>query len=123
MMARIIIGILFIAFAVVQFNDPDPWLWIAAYGIVGFMYLVSAKKPISRAVILLLILAFGIVAVLYIPNVINWVNEDMPSIVGEMKATSPHIEWMREFLGLTICLLGLGWLYHVESARIGKNEV
>ncbi|MBT8218522.1 MAG: transmembrane 220 family protein, partial [Bacteroidia bacterium] len=67
MLSRIIIGILFILFALVQYNDPDPWLWIAAYGVVGFMYWVSVKKPISRAVILLLILAFGIVAVLYIP--------------------------------------------------------
>lgn len=32
---NIILTLLFILFAVVQLNDPDPWLWVAIYGLVA----------------------------------------------------------------------------------------
>lgn len=27
----IVVALLFLSFAAVQYNDPDPWIWIAAY--------------------------------------------------------------------------------------------
>ena len=32
---NIILTLLFILFAAVQLNDPDPWLWVAIYGLVA----------------------------------------------------------------------------------------
>jgi len=110
MTARIIIGILFIVFAAVQYNDPDPWLWIVAYSLIGLISIVSAFKVIPKLVYLLLIIVFAAATAYYIPLMMDWVNKGMPSIVGEMQATTPHIEWMREFLGLVLCLGTIVWL-------------
>jgi hypothetical protein len=44
-----------------------------------------------------------------------------PSITAEMQATEPHIEVVREFLGLLIAVVSLAWLSLTTSreARIG----
>jgi len=110
MITRIIIGILFIVFAVVQYNDPDPWLWILTYGVVGLVAIVSAFKVIPKPVYLVLIIILVAAIAYYVPLMMDWVSSGMPSIVGEMKAASPHVEWMREFLGLALCLMAIVWL-------------
>ena len=72
-----------------------------------------------------LLLGFG--AVLYkmfllFPPFAQWIASGMPSITGEMKATSPHIEIAREFFGLLVCLAVL--IFHsIRYARIRKNSV
>jgi len=110
MIPRLSIGILLLVFAAVQFNDPDPWLWILAYGVVGSLTIASVWKSWSTIWINILTIIFAVTAAWYVPKIMQWVNEGMPSIVGEMKATSPHIEWMREFLGLVLCMSVLLWL-------------
>lgn len=110
MIARIIIGILFLVFAAVQMNDPDPWLWIIAYSIVGLIAIVSSFKVLPKPIYLILIIIFAVSSAYYVPLMMEWVRDGMPSIVGEMKATTPHIEWMREFLGLILCLGSMVWL-------------
>jgi len=110
MAARIIIGILFIVFAIVQYNDPDPWLWIILYSIVGLTSIASVFKSIPKPLYLIMILALVAATAYYIPLMMDWVSSGMPSIVGEMKASTPHIEWMREFLGLVLCLIVMVWL-------------
>lgn len=110
MIARLIIGILFIVFASVQYNDPDPWLWIVAYGIVGIVILISIKKDIPKPILWGLLLVFTISTAWYVPKMMSWIDDGMPSIVGEMQASTPHIEWMREFLGLVLCVAALFWM-------------
>lgn len=110
MISRIIIGLLFIVFAVVQYNDPDPWIWIIAYALVGIITLFSIKKQLPKPLILGLLIIFAISAAWYVPKMMSWIDDGMPSIIGEMKAATPHIEWMREFLGLLLCVITLFWL-------------
>jgi len=110
MATRIILGFLFIVFAIVQYNDPDPWLWIVTYSVVGLIAIVSAFKTIPKPLYLILIVALVVATAYYIPLMMDWVSSGMPSIVGEMKAATPHIEWMREFLGLVLCLMTMVWL-------------
>lgn len=40
-----------------------------------------------------------------LPGALDWIQDGMPSIVESMKASSPYIELVREFLGLGIALL------------------
>lgn len=117
MFSKIIIGVIFIIFALVQYNDPDPWIWIFIYGLVGIIYLASINFSIPKWVIFVVMFSLIISVAYYLPKAMNWFNEGMPSIIGEMKATSPHIEWMREFLGLIICLLAIIWLYKLELTK------
>ena len=120
MITRIIIGLLFILFAVVQYNDPDPWLWMISYAVVGGLALWDIKAQLPKQLLIVLIIVYVVATAFYIPLMLDWVADGMPSIVGEMKATSPHIEWMREFLGLVMCLAALIWLY--RSKPIHRAE-
>lgn len=110
MVARIIIGILFLVFAAVQYNDPDPLIWIMAYGLVGFVCIWETNYNIPKPILFGLTIVFAISAAWYLPLIMSWVKDGMPSIIGEMKAATPHIEWMREFLGLMLCTVALFWL-------------
>jgi len=110
MVPRIIIGILFLVFAAVQYNDPDPWIWIMAYSLVGLICLWNINHSIVKPVLLGITTMFAISAAWYLPLMMSWVIDGMPSIIGEMKAATPHIEWMREFLGLMLCTFTLFWL-------------
>ncbi len=102
--ANIILTILFILFAVVQLNDPDPWIWVILYLYVALMAgLAIFDRHINNA------LWFGIAFCLFklirlLPDFMNWVQQGMPSIVETMKAEVPHVELTREFLGLAICI-------------------
>ena len=120
MIARIITGILLLVFAFVQYNDPDPWLWILAYSLVGALSIWSAWKAVSPLILYGLIIIFAITAAWYVPNIMQWVSEGMPSIIGSMKASSPYIEWTR-VLGLILCLTILYWLSRSKYVPKGIN--
>jgi len=110
MIIKLIIGILFLVFAGVQYNDPDPWLWILAYSSIGILTIYSAFRTTPTLVLNILIVVFILLSAFYIPRMMEWIGDGMPSIVGEMKASTPHIEWMREFLGLLLSTITLIWL-------------
>lgn len=114
---HIIVALLFVLFAVVQYNDPDGWKWILMYlfvaGIVGF----SAFGRRDRTVVLAGIGISGIWMLTLIPDFIKWVQMGMPTIVDKMKVEAPHIELTREFLGLVIILIALWWQYRVASNK------
>lgn len=101
-------GLLFLYFAYVQFNDPDPAKWVTIYILtallpIAYLYWSKVKYGIY-ALIAVLILLF----ILAVPDFINWAKDGFPSITETMKAESPYVELVREFLGIFICLIYLG---------------
>lgn len=106
-----ILTILFALFAVVQLNDPDPIVWVIIYGTVAVISGFAAVGKSNKNVILTVIGICIVWMMTLVPGVVDWVNEGMPSITGSMKAESPHIEYLREFLGLFIALLALFFQY------------
>ena len=110
-----ILTLLFILCAAVQFNDPDPYYWIAIYGTVAVISGFAVVGKYVKNVILTVIVICIIWMFTLIPGVIDWIEKGMPSIIGSMKAESPHIEYLREFLGLFIALLAL--IFHYLQAK------
>lgn len=108
---NIILAVLFILFAVVQFNDPDPLKWVGFYGLVGAIAIFAALGQFRRWVILAGLAIFIYEFVLLIPDFMNWLNMGAPTITGKMKADKPHIELTREFFGLLICIGALVFFY------------
>ncbi len=100
-----IIALLFASFAIVQYNDPDPWLWMLFYAFAALLSLMAVFGQFNKWLLLAGILASLLWMATLVPGVIDWFQKGMPSIAGSMKAESPHIEWMREFLGLFLVLL------------------
>ncbi len=116
------LALLFFLFALVQYNDPDPLGWMLLYGAVAGVCAFAAFDRRNR---LVLLAGMGIVVVWGIslfPAFIAWLRMGMPTIAGSMKAEAPHIELMREFSGLLLCLVILIFQYiQGRKTAFGQN--
>lgn len=103
--------IIFVAFAALQYNDPDPYIWIPIYLYAAFLCFLSNKNKYYPAMYIAgLTVYLGYAAYLFFDKtgVLNWVKEhDAENLVQTMKATKPWIEETREFGGLFIVIMGL----------------
>jgi hypothetical protein len=110
---------LFTIFALLQINDPDPYVWIPIYGVVALICFFNAKKKYDRfahLVILACCIIFGINLLIKSDSVVSWFNDhNAESLVESMKATKPWIENTREFGGLLIITI-------VTSINIVKHK-
>ena len=101
-----VMGGLFIISAGLQYNDPDPYLWITIYGVaalLAYMNIVQKHDRFSHLGMLLACLIYGFTLVFKKDGVISWFNDHQAeSLVQSMKATKPWIENAREFGGLMI---------------------
>lgn len=100
----------FIAFAALNLNDPDPWIWVLAYGAVAVLFALAAFGRADRRVSGSLGVALAAWMFTMSGGMLDWFGLGMPSIVTEMKATEPHVEAVREFLGLLLAVLALLFL-------------
>lgn len=110
---NIFFSVVFILFAVVQYNDPDPYLWVPIYLYPALLcFLKFIQKPISRIAYWAGFLVFGVYAIykMFDTNgIIDWVQfHNASNIASTMKAEKPWIEESREFFGLLIILIVLG---------------
>jgi hypothetical protein len=115
--------IVFILFAAVQYNDPDPYLWIPIYLYPALLsYLKLVQKPISKIAYWAGFLVFGAYAIYKVfdaNGIIDWIKfHNASSIATTMKAEQPWVEESREFFGLVIILVVMAINYFKE----GKNQ-
>lgn len=115
------LAIIFLAFAAVQLNDPDPVPWTAVYLSIAVSCAMAAfqVRPLWWLRIVTILILLWTVASL--PGLFKWLGSGLPDITGEMKASTPVIEEMREFLGL---LIGSATMLHLLLQRPspGKPE-
>lgn len=107
---NILFAMIFALFAYWNLNDPDAALWVSAYGVTAILFALAAFGRADRRVSGVLCTALWIWAIIMVPGMLDWIDADMPSITDEMQATTPHIEVVREFLGLSIASLALVFL-------------
>ena len=112
---NIILTILFALFAIVQFNDPDPWLWVVIYGMVAVVSGFAIYQKYSKGVIYIGITICVIGIGILFPELIDWIKMGMPNIAETMKAERSYIEFVREFFGLGISLVAL--IFHFLQMR------
>lgn len=117
-MKHIIISGLFLLFAAFQYNDPDFYIWVPIYLIVGVLIFLFYKEVYNHKVFQLALIVYILGMLSYYPEVINWIKEGTPSITGSMKAESPFIEFIREFFGLGICAIALGYYTYLTRKPI-----
>ena len=117
---NIFFSVVFILFAVVQYNDPDPYLWVPIYLYPALLcFLKFIQKPIPTLAYWAGFLVFGAYAIykMFDTNgIIDWVQfHNASNIASSMKAEKPWIEESREFFGLLIILIVLGINYIQKS--------
>jgi hypothetical protein len=102
-----LLALAFLAFAYVNLNDPDGWMWVAAYGATAVLFALAFFGRADRRISGWLALALTVWLITLAPGMLDWLDADMPSITEEMQAKEPHIEVVREFMGLAIAVLAL----------------
>jgi Transmembrane family 220, helix len=116
----ILLALVFALFAYLNLNDPDPLQWLSAYGGTAVLFGLAAAERADRRFSGGLAIALAIWMLTMTGGMIDWMNAGFPSIAEEMQATAPHIEVVREFLGLLIAVLALVglWWSTPKEARI-----
>ena len=115
--SNLILAALFILFAFVQINDPDPVLWILIYGLMAVACILAAFGYYYPKVAAALLLAYLIYSFFLLPGVVQWLQSEDRSLLFDdiAKMQNIYIEEAREFLGLAFCILVL--VIHLVSWR------
>jgi hypothetical protein len=100
--------IMFVFSAALQYNDPDPYIWMPVYlyGAI-FCWLAFRNKYYPKAYMAGTMIFAGYALYLFFAKdgVLDWIKlHHAENIAGSMKATKPWIEATREFFGLLILI-------------------
>lgn len=115
MLMKIINGffaLLFILSAALQYNDPDPYVWIPIYLTGAYLCIQAIRGRYPRVLYVIATCVYAVYALYLLfdtTGVLNWFNKhNAENIAQSMKATKPYIEETREFFGLVLLMLVLG---------------
>ena len=114
--------IVFIIFAALQYNDPDPYVWIPIYLYTAALCALAVKNKFYPVAYWIGIIVYGIYAAdefFSKDGVLDWIQKhNAENIATTMKAETPWIEETREFFGLVILIavLLLNYFYSRKTA-------
>ena len=100
--------ILFIISAALQYNDPDPWLWMPLYlhgAALCWLAFRSKYYPLAYLAGIAVYSIYALYKLLENDGAWDWLTKhDAANIAATMKAETPWIEDTREFFGLAILI-------------------
>lgn len=103
--------LLFVLSAALQYNDPDPYLWIPIYGYGAVLcWLAFRNKYYPRAYLagIGVYTVYAVYLFFAADGVWDWLTRHhAENIAQSMKAETPWIEDTREFFGLVILIVVL----------------
>jgi hypothetical protein len=105
----IFFALMFMAFAALQVNDPDPVLWILIYGVMAVVSVMAIFDYYNKKLMIGLAVLFAVYMIILFPGVSEWLRQEDKSVLFDdvMKMEYAYIEESREFLGLLICVVVL----------------
>lgn len=115
--------VLFVIFAALQYNDPDPYIWMPIYLFGAFLCFEAYRNrfnPLLFITGITIYLVYALYLIFDKTGVINWaIEHNAENIAQSMKATKPWIEETREFFGLAILVVVLvinyNWLKNTAT--------
>ena len=105
--------LLFLVFALVQVNDPDPMVWITIYLMMAAISGAAFLGKLNRYIpIMALIVCIAMMINLW-PGLMQWMaSADRRLIFDDIaKMQNIYIEEAREFFGLLICSASLFYFF------------
>jgi len=115
-----ILCVLFLLFALVQLNDPDPVIWFVTYFIVALFAALSNFIGIPKGYYYLAATGLVIFSFFHVNYFLEWIiTANKGELLGEMVYEKPYIEGTREFLGLVLALMAI--LYLLKQ-KLGLNQ-
>jgi len=115
----IVFGVVFLSFAIFQYNDPDPLIWVTIYLIAAVLCFAAGFGRVSNAVL-------AVACVVYIGGVVYWWPERFEGVGDSMRdaatgALLVNVEEGRESLGMAMCAAAL--LILILLSRFGKGRI
>lgn len=108
---NLIFCILFTASAALQYNDPDPYLWIPVYMYSALLcWFAFRNRFFPKAYLAGIFIYSGYAIYLFFAKdgVLDWITKHhAENIAATMQAEKPWIEDAREFFGLVILIIVL----------------
>jgi hypothetical protein len=105
---NLVFTLLFIICAGLQYNDPDPYIWIPIYLYGAVLCGLAARDRYYPLAYIVGIIGFSLYALYFFftdNGVLDWIQEhNAENIAASMKASTPWIEDTREFFGLLILI-------------------
>jgi hypothetical protein len=103
---NLLLAVMFLGFAFLQINDPDPLVWILIYGAMAVVCVMAAFNRYYKIPMTILVIFYLGYSVILIPGVREWLAQEDRSALFDDVAKMEHlyIEEAREFLGLMICV-------------------
>ncbi len=126
---NILFCLLFIVSAGLQYNDPDPYLWIPIYLYGAFLCFQAVKHqyyPKAYVAGIIFYSIYGIYLFFDKYGVMSWATEHRAeNIASSMKASAPWIEETREFFGLLILIfvLLINYLVYRRMIKSRPNKM
>ena len=117
--------IILVLFAALQYNDPDPFIWIPIYLYAALLCYRAIHKKYQPALYiggLVVYLGYAVYLFFDKTGVLDWAKEHQSeSLVQTMKAEKPWIEETREFGGLLIVIIilviNMFWLRKIRNVK------
>ena len=111
---------LFLLSAALQYNDPDPYIWMPLYLYGAWLCYTAIKNqynPFLYTIGLVVYILYALFFLLDKDVTLDWwLQRDGESIMQSMKATKPWIEKTRELLGLASLIAALA----INMYRLSK---
>src|SRR5688500_9077889 len=117
---NVLAALAFAAFAALQANDPDPWLWIPIYALPAAMCLLAAAGRLPRGPSSLMS-ALAVVAAL--PLLPAAVQADPDAVLTDLAMYGQGVEEAREVLGLAIVAVWMGFLGAARASARNRFRV
>jgi len=118
---NLIFCLLFLFSAGLQYNDPDPYIWIPIYLYGAVLCWLAFRNQFYPKLYLLGVIIYVAYATYLFfarDGVLDWIQKhNAENIAGSMKATKPWIEETREFFGLLILIVVLLINYFYSKKR------
>lgn len=122
---NILFAIIFVLFAALQYNDPDPYVWIPIYMYAAILCWLAFRGKYYPTAYWLGIIVYAVYAgyKFFDENgVWDWMTKHhAANIADTMKAEQPWIEETREFFGLVILIVVLLIDYFYSRTRKRKR--
>ena len=116
--------IVFIFFAALQYNDPDPYLWMPIYLYPAALCWLAAKgkfNPTAYIVGIAIFTVYALYKMFDANGLIDWITKhNAENITETMHAEKPWVEETREFFGLAIVITVLLINYFYLKKRAAK---
>lgn len=122
---NVVFTLIFLLFAYLQLNDPDPVLWVSIYGAVAIVLFLRVVGWYRRSVLIVVMVAIGAYSLMLSPDVYEWMmSSNKADLVGPMTDDKPYIEGSREFLGILIAEAALAsqFLFRADGTILTLNH-